>query len=161
MGVSPDNKSILRLTKTCYNKKKYLAGPYMKKFALILSLSVILTACGDFQWLPEPVEIPILTPATFTDKCPVNVNEDVVSTEEITVTGITKPVQVTIKDGEYSLNSGTTWKSDTTEISSGQKIKVRTKVTADDTLVIVRLAVGAVNATFRVRSGACMQNTPN
>ena len=134
----------------------------MKNYSIIVaSLLLLLTACGDFQWLPEPVEIPILTPATFTDKCPVNVNEDVVSTEEITVTGITKPAQVTITNGEYSLDSGTTWKSNTAEISSGQKIKVRTKVTADDTLVIVRLSVGAVNATFRVRSGACMQNTPN
>ncbi len=124
-------------------------------------LTLLLTACGDFQWLPERAEIPILTPATFTDKCPVNVNEDVVSAEEITVTGITKSVQVAIKDGEYSLDSGTTWKSDTADISSGQKIKVRTKVTADNTLVIVRLSVGAANATFRVRSGACMQNTPN
>lgn len=130
-------------------------------YLAVFLLACTLPACGDFQWLPERAEIPTLTPATFTDKCPVNVNEDVVSTEEITVTGITKPVQVAIKDGEYSLDSGTTWKSDTAEISSGQQIKVRTKVTADNTLVIARLSVGAVTATFRVRSGACMQNTPN
>lgn len=134
----------------------------MKKFALILSLSVLLTACGDFQWLPDPATFSLtLTPATFTEQCGLTTS-DTIESNAITVSGIASPVAISVSGGEYSINSGT-YTSTAGTISTGQTVKVRPpsgKITTDNTTVTVTLTIDTTSVAFKATTGPCQQATP-
>ncbi len=134
----------------------------MKRLILFLSLAVLLAACGDFQWLPEPATFTLtLTPATFTDQCGLTTS-DTIESNAITVSGIASPVAISVTGGEYSINSGT-WTSTASTISTGQTVKVRPtsgKISTDNTTVTVTVTIDTTAVTFKATTGPCQQTTP-
>ncbi len=135
----------------------------MKKYWGLVFLLLLLTACGDFQWLPEQATFSLtLTPASFTEQCGLTTSDTNIESNAITVSGIAAPVAISVAGGEYSINGGTYGTAAGT-ISTGQTVKVRPtggKIATDNTTVTVTLTVGTTTAPFKVATGPCQQTTP-
>ena len=69
--------------------------------------------------------------------------------DTITVQGLTIPTFITISNGEYSLDNGTTWKSTKSLVSNGQTVKVRhTTANSLSGTTTTTVKIGGVTKTF-------------
>ncbi|MDX9742610.1 MAG: hypothetical protein RBT59_02195 [Arcobacteraceae bacterium] len=67
----------------------------------------------------------------------------------ITVSGLTIPTFITISNGEYSTDNGTTWKSTKSLVSNGQTVKVRhTTANSLSGTTTTTVKIGGVTKTF-------------
>jgi hypothetical protein len=72
------------------------------------------------------------------------------TSNEITIGGIEATTNISITGGEYSTDSGATWKSSAGTISNGQKVKVRhTSSSNFNTATTTTLTIGGLSQTFR------------
>jgi hypothetical protein len=71
------------------------------------------------------------------------------SSNTITIAGLTIPTYITITNGEYSLDNGTTWKTTKSLVSNGQTVKVRhTTANSLSGTTTTTLKIGGVTKTF-------------
>src|SRR5689334_10731923 len=98
----------------------------MKRFLGIAALLLMLADCGDFQWFPDANPNVDTTPVqfAFTNKCAEPLNTDIAS-NSITITGINASTLISISTGEYSLDNGANYRSDSTSISNNATVLVR------------------------------------
>ena len=88
------------------------------------------------------------TDFTIANKTGMALGSEAIS-DTITIAGLTIPTYITIKDGEYSLDGGTTWKSTKSLVSNGQTVKVRhTTANSLSGTTTTTLKIGGVTKTF-------------
>ncbi len=91
-----------------------------------------------------------ITPQDFTiaNQTGTALNSQIIS-DTITLSGLTIPTLITILNGEYSLDNGTTWKSTKSLVSNGQTVKVRhTTANSLSGTTTTTLKIGGVTKTF-------------
>lgn len=88
------------------------------------------------------------TDFTIANKTGMALGSQAVS-DTITIAGLTIPTYITITNGEYSLDGGTTWKSTKSLVSNGQTVKVRhTTANSPSGTTTTTLKIGGVTKTF-------------
>ncbi len=123
---------------------------------LSLGLLALLAGCGGGGSKSKPAtSTPDTTPAGFTftsqaDQAP----SSTVTSNEITISGITANAPISITGGEYSIESGS-YTSAAGTVANNQRIRVRATVSAQfSTATNVVVTVGGVSATFTVTTVA-------
>jgi hypothetical protein len=98
------------------------------------------------------------TPFSFTDTCG-HAPGVLVESGSITVTGISEPAQISVSNGEYSINGGPYTSADST-VEFGQTVSVRhTTPPAEDSVIGTELFIGGATATFTSTTGPCLRGT--
>lgn len=98
------------------------------------------------------------TPFSFTDTCG-HAPGVLVESGSITVTGISEPVQISVSNGEYSINGGPYTSTDGT-VEFGQTVSVRhTTPPVEDSVISTELFVGGATASFTSTTGPCLRGT--
>jgi hypothetical protein len=120
------------------------------KYLISLLLSVLmfaLTGCGETK--TENIDLSGTTPNTFTFTNYTGVALGAtVTSNTITVSGLTNPAKVTITGGTYSIDNGS-FVSDTGSVSNGQEIKVRhTAASTNSTVTTTTLTIGTASVVF-------------
>jgi hypothetical protein len=88
------------------------------------------------------------TDFTIANKTGMALGSEAIS-DTITIAGLTIPTYITISNGEYSLDNGTTWKSTKSLVSNGQTVKVRhTTANSLSGTTTTTLKIGGVTKTF-------------
>jgi hypothetical protein len=78
----------------------------------------------------------------------------------ITVAGINAAAAISITNGYYSLDGGSTWTNETSTVSSGQTVKVKiTSSSANSTTTTATLNIGGVSKGFSVTTKAATETT--
>ncbi|MDX9744106.1 MAG: hypothetical protein RBT59_09835 [Arcobacteraceae bacterium] len=91
-----------------------------------------------------------INPTDFTipNKTGMALGSEAIS-DTITIAGLTIPTYITITNGEYSLDGGTTWKSTKSLVSNGQTVKVRhTTANSLSGTTTTTLKIGGITKTF-------------
>lgn len=117
----------------------------MKKlFHILLPLLLIFSGCGDVEWFPKRT-----TPDAFSLLARNNVSlSTTVTSEAITIQGISVPATISVSNGEYAIGEGA-FTSVPGKISSGQTVTVRhTSADIFEGSTSTVLTVGGVSATF-------------
>jgi hypothetical protein len=127
---------------------------HAKIITLGLVAALALSACGA---TPEskPTATPDTIPEDFILVEQTNVGRNtVITSEPVTLKGMTGPATVSITGGEYAIDSGTFAATDGS-IKDGQSIKVRVTSSAEfSTAASAVIKIGGVPATFKVTTVA-------
>lgn len=122
---------------------------HMKKLCyILLPLLLIFSGCGDVEWFPERT-----TPEAFSFRARNNVSlSTIVTSEAITIKGISVPATISVSNGEYAIG-GTdgegTYTTVPGKISSGQTVTVRhTSADLNQSSTSTVLTVGGMSAVF-------------
>ena len=88
------------------------------------------------------------TDFTIANKTGMALGSEAIS-DTITIAGLTIPTYITITNGEYSLDGGTTWKTTKSLVSNGQTVKIRhTTANSLSGTTTTTLKIGGVTKTF-------------
>jgi hypothetical protein len=114
--------------------------------------SAVFSSTTSADITPDPFSFPsLLNQATG----------QVVSSDTVTITGISGSVAVSVTNGLMSINGGG-FTSDPGTISSGQTLQLRhTTSGSSNTTVTTTVTVGASSAAFSSTTGAGVDNTPD
>ncbi len=136
-----------------------------KSFVASIGLLVMLAGCGGggsgSDSGPQPPPGPDTTPNAFafTSQSDVALSTPITS-NEVTISGITANASVAISGGEYSIDSGA-FASGAGSIANAQRIRVRqTSAGQFSTATNATLTIGGVSSTFTVTTLA-MDATPD
>ena len=129
----------------------------LSKYFLILTIGLAINACSNSS-SPTPDTTP--DSFLFIDQVDTELNTIIVSSS-ITISGINSTTDISISDGEYSINNSNYTNANGT-ISNGQSITVRhTSSNSYSTSVISILTIGGVSATFSSTTLSATDTTPN
>lgn len=129
----------------------------MRRHLLVATgfILLLITSCGDIEWLPSGSVNNEPTPSPFTF-APILCAPaaTLAESKEIEISNVTSPATISITNGEYSIAGGT-WSSESRIVTpdSTQKLKVRVRhtaasVTASSPVVITTLKVGNTTGYF-------------
>ena len=97
----------------------------------------------------EVTEAPDSVPDAFTFTDVTNAEPNEVQQASITVSGINTPATISIVNGEYTLDSGTTWTTEEGTVENGTNVIVRHYASGEyETSVNTTLTIGGVSDTF-------------
>ena len=116
--------------------------------SLLLSVLILaLTGCGETK--TENIDLSGTTPNTFTFANYTGVELGAtVTSNAITVSGLTNPAVVTITGGTYSIDNSS-FVSAAGSVSNGQEVKIRhTAASTNSTIATTTLTIGTVSAVF-------------
>ena len=130
---------IMGSPRTTYRTVVWEVGMRITHLLLGLILAS-LTACGGsgVDFFPDGT-----SPQQFYFGTVTSSPGAIATSDDVTPTGYIYPATISIENGQYSLDSGTTWSSSTGTISPGGKIRVRN--TAPST---TQLHIGGTSVTF-------------
>jgi hypothetical protein len=108
-------------------------------------------AARQISYLPPVSPADDLTPDAFAFEALSNqATNSLVTSNEVTITGISAPAPVSVSGGEYRIGTGS-WTSATNSITSGQKLRVRLVTSSSyNTISSLVLNVGTGSATWNV-----------